>query len=108
MISINYSFEYILSDFQKTIFSFLESFQNIFLMNLQNHLTWKTFFILNNSKRIYEKSIAAFLSSSSFLSSLYYFGAVAEFDPTQQVFGMIDPHFGIIILKNKHFQLLVY
>lgn len=55
-------------------------------------VSWSRFFQLKKSRRTWERTGATLLGAFSFFGGSFYFGAVADFDPVEPVFGVIDPN----------------
>ncbi|KAJ3041041.1 TIM23 complex component [Rhizophlyctis rosea] len=60
-------------------------------------VTWQQYFELRKSRKNWERAGGVIGGVGGFLGGAYYFGAVADFDPTQQVLGMQDPTFLYIL-----------
>ncbi|KAJ3223282.1 hypothetical protein HK099_001323 [Clydaea vesicula] len=54
-------------------------------------LPWKEYFRLKKNVKNAERTLGIIGGGTALISSSYYFGAVADFDPVEKVFGMIDP-----------------
>ncbi|KNC98743.1 uncharacterized protein SPPG_05723 [Spizellomyces punctatus DAOM BR117] len=57
----------------------------------QPTIPWREYFSLRKSRKNWERAGAITGGTGGFLGGAYYFGTVAEFDPTQQILGMQDP-----------------
>ncbi|RKO93441.1 mitochondrial import protein Pam17, partial [Blyttiomyces helicus] len=54
-------------------------------------LPWSTYFALRNSRKNAERAGGIVGALQGFLGGSYYFGAVMDFDPSQQILGLGDP-----------------
>ncbi|TPX53701.1 hypothetical protein PhCBS80983_g06219 [Powellomyces hirtus] len=57
----------------------------------RNPVSWHDYFLLRKSRKNWERAGALLGGVTGFVGGGYYFGAVMEFDPTQQLLGMPDP-----------------
>jgi import inner membrane translocase subunit TIM23 len=55
-------------------------------------ITWTRFFQLRRAQKTTEQVLMVCLGVGGLMGGSYYFGAVADFDPIQPVFGVMDPH----------------
>ncbi|KAJ3023037.1 TIM23 complex component [Thoreauomyces humboldtii] len=63
----------------------------------RNPISWHDYFALRKSRKNWERAGAVFGGTTGFVGGSYYFGAVAEFDPTRQLFGISDPVVGYVL-----------
>ncbi len=54
-------------------------------------ITWKQFFYYRSQKRLWERTSAFIGGTLGSFGAGYYFFSVADFDPTQPLFGLPDP-----------------
>jgi hypothetical protein len=59
-------------------------------------ISWTHYFKLRKSRQITERLTSLLSGSIGGISSTYYFGAVADFDPVTLVFGFIEPQMAAI------------
>ena len=59
-------------------------------INTSNNITWEQYFKLRHQRKRYERTAGVLGGIFGFLGGSYYFGAIADFDPTTPILG-IDP-----------------
>ncbi|KAI8825268.1 mitochondrial import protein Pam17-domain-containing protein [Fimicolochytrium jonesii] len=62
-----------------------------------SQITWTQYFAFRKSRKNWERAGAILGGTLGFVGGGYYFAAVADFDPTQQILGIPDPTYVYVL-----------